>query len=439
MPQPTPYDRQASFTAHSTEQPNAPHSGTSLDAEFNAISTTVIGILANLAKVQRDDGALKNALVTLDSLSPAAIVALGAGSKWVVRGAWVTGAPYAVSDVVVNGTATYVCGQAHTAAALFATDAAVAGRWVLLFDTAGAVPSDGSVTSTKIASGAVTADKVGFTSLDLTGSIRGQGGIRAGAAPAGSQFHGKAAAGDALVKIERTTDDQGVVGLDIIGVGTSWRLAMVAASNILNLTVGGTVFATFASGRADFAGLLRSTGGAFPTTGAGASLNYVGTTGYVTAYDYTGGVWLDLKLRGKDVYLTAGGVDVVKVTSTGVEITGTAKLNGSAMGYLGIPRQSENGAYTLRLIDVGKSVYSENVGGQVITIPAFATTAFADDSAILIINDGSGAIPLTPASGVTLRLAGTATTGSRTIGAGGMAFLKCVKQDRWFVSGPGVS
>jgi len=433
MPQPTPYARTFSFTEHEAASPSQPPPGPALDAEFNALVETLKGALGNLAKLQRDDGALKNAIVTLDALSPAAIATLGAGSNWTPRGPWETATAYAVSDVVSHGTATYVCAAAHGSDDFEA--ALAAGRWLLLFDDGGTEPADGSVTAAKLAAAAVQAEHIGFTGLDLAGAIRGQGGIAAGTAPPGSLFHAKAAAGDVHAKVERTTANQGAVGYQIIGVNATWALEQASNSASLRLRQGATVRVTFLStGGMDVPGAIRAIAGDAPASGAGAFLRYAANIGYVDSYDFTANQWQDLRLRGKDVYIVAGGVVVAKVTADGIDALKPLTQNGSALGYLGIPQNQQDAAYTIAAADVGKSIYSENVAGQTITVPQLPA-----DSSVVVINDGASSITLAQGSGVTLRLAGTATTGNRTIGAGGMAFLKWVKTGRVFVSGPGVS
>ena len=117
MAQPTPYALSFSFTDFAAAHPSLPLPGASLDAELQALVVTLSGVLANLAKLQRDDGALKNQLVTLDSLSPAALLTLGAGSAWTPKGAWATGLGYISTDVVTSGTGSYVCAATHIAAA----------------------------------------------------------------------------------------------------------------------------------------------------------------------------------------------------------------------------------------------------------------------------------------------------------------------------------
>ena len=58
MAQPTPYVPATSFSDHTSSQPEVPQDGIDLDAEFQAIKLTLDEVLANLALIQRDDGAL---------------------------------------------------------------------------------------------------------------------------------------------------------------------------------------------------------------------------------------------------------------------------------------------------------------------------------------------------------------------------------------------
>jgi hypothetical protein len=57
---------------------------------------------------------------------------------------------------------------------------------------------------------------------------------------------------------------------------------------------------------------------------------------------------------------------------------------------------------------------------------------------VTIVNNGTTAISIT-ASGVTLKRAGTASTGTRTLSANGVATLLKVDTNTWFISGAGLS
>lgn len=143
MAQPPAYTRQISLTDYQVLNPSTPLPGTSVDAEFNAVKTTLDATLRNIALLQRDDGKLRNATVTPESFSAAALVLVGA--NFLPRGDWVaSGTLYTIGDMVSTGGATYVCLITHTSSTLFSTDLA-ASRWQRLVGL-----DDGSVTAAKL-------------------------------------------------------------------------------------------------------------------------------------------------------------------------------------------------------------------------------------------------------------------------------------------------
>jgi hypothetical protein len=126
MAQPTAYDRQASFSNIQAQAPSDPLPGDTLDAEFNATKVTLDAILANLALIQRDDGALANASVGLDQLSTEIEVG------WQAPEVWVTTTAYVAGDTVFHGSAFYRLLIAHTSGT-FATDL-TAAKWEEIVD-----------------------------------------------------------------------------------------------------------------------------------------------------------------------------------------------------------------------------------------------------------------------------------------------------------------
>lgn len=109
-----------------------------LDAELNNIQLATSNLVSALTAIQRNDGALLDGVVKIQSLA-AEVLALVGSAGFNVRGAWVTGTAYAVRDLVKSGTGTYVCIGAHTAG-VFATDLAAA-LWTPLYDTTALVAS----------------------------------------------------------------------------------------------------------------------------------------------------------------------------------------------------------------------------------------------------------------------------------------------------------
>jgi hypothetical protein len=115
--------------------------------------------------------------------------------------------------------------------------------------------------------------------------------------------------------------------------------------------------------------------------------------------------------------------------------------NGSAtaVGYRDIPQVSFAGNTTIATTDAGRHYYSTLSTGNVLTIANNASQGFQVGAAISIVNQGTGNITVAQGSGVTLYLAGNATSGNRTISTFGMATLIKVATDTWFINGTGVS
>ena len=73
MTHPTPYDHNFSFTDFSATTPSAHQPCVRLDGEFDAIKQTTDEVRANLAKIQRDDGALRFDFSASDTIKAATI------------------------------------------------------------------------------------------------------------------------------------------------------------------------------------------------------------------------------------------------------------------------------------------------------------------------------------------------------------------------------
>jgi hypothetical protein len=118
-----------------------------------------------------------------------------------------------------------------------------------------------------------------------------------------------------------------------------------------------------------------------------------------------------------------------------VTITATGTIATDTIGYRGLPQNSQTGAYTLALADQGKLV-NTTTGGVV--IPANASVAFPIGSAISIFNN-SGSSQTISITTDTLRQAGTANTGSRTLAQYGLVTCVKVASTTWVISGAGVT
>jgi hypothetical protein len=129
------------------------------------------------------------------------------------------------------------------------------------------------------------------------------------------------------------------------------------------------------------------------------------------------------------------------ITAGNLSVTSnvTGNTAGFAIGYKDIPQVSFTGNVTIATTDAGKHYYSTLSTGNVLTIANNASQSFQVGAAITVINQGTGNITVAQGSGVTLYLAGNATSGNRTVATFGMATLIKVATDTWFINGTGVA
>ena len=137
---------------------------------------------------------------------------------------------------------------------------------------------------------------------------------------------------------------------------------------------------------------------------------------------------------------TAVLTDLTSTNATSTNLTATTVLDAgtigaAAPGFRGLPQNSQTATYTLALTDAGKHI-SITTGGVV--IPANGSVAFPIGTAIAIFNN-SGSSQTVSITSDTLRLAGTATTGTRTVAQYGLVTCVKVASTTWVISGSGLT
>jgi hypothetical protein len=135
----------------------------------------------------------------------------------------------------------------------------------------------------------------------------------------------------------------------------------------------------------------------------------------------------------------ATSLTATNISSSGLDasnaVNDTGTIAPASPGLRGIPQNSQSSAYTLALTDAGKHI-SITTGGVV--IPANGSVAFPTGTAIVIYNNSSSPQNISITSD-TLRQAGTSNTGTRALGAYGVATVMKVASTVWVISGTGVS
>jgi hypothetical protein len=117
--------------------------------------------------------------------------------------------------------------------------------------------------------------------------------------------------------------------------------------------------------------------------------------------------------------------------------TAIRQLQNGTDKYLDIPPNYKTAPYTIAYTDRGQSIDTD----ANVTIPKESVIGYQWPlgTTISIVNTSNADISIIPASGVTLILAGTTTTGTRTLGNWGVACIRRIGTDTWICLGPGVS
>jgi hypothetical protein len=307
--------------------------------------------------------------------------------------------------------------------------------------TVTSVNASGGTTGLSFSGGPVT----GSGTLTLAGTLAvangGTGGTTAsaarsglGATVVGANFF--TLTNPSSVTFVRVNADNTISTLDAatfrsaIGAGTSsttGTVTSVAGTGTVNgLSLSGTVTS---SGNITLSGTLSGvansalTNSAITINGSSISLGGSVSVGTVTSVGGTGST------NGLSLSGTVTGSGNITLSGSVTSVATSATIDGVTIGYRSIPRSTTSG--TAVVADVGKCI-AVSAG---ITIP---NSTFAAGDAVSIYNDSGSAITIT--SGVTtLRLAGTTTTGNRTLAARGLATIWFNSGTEAVISGAGVS
>lgn len=130
-------------------------------------------------------------------------------------------------------------------------------------------------------------------------------------------------------------------------------------------------------------------------------------------------------------------------TNTGDQTAASLQGTGSSAsdaGFRGIPQNSNSAAYTTVLADSGKHIFhpAADTNARTFTIDSNANVAYPVGTAITFVNETSQAVTIAITSD-TLTLAGSTTTGSRTLAQNGVATALKVTSTKWIISGSGLT
>jgi hypothetical protein len=214
-------------------------------------------------------------------------------------------------------------------------------------------------------------------------------------------------------------------GLSAVQVGSRTNHDVLLQTN--NVTR-----ATLSSTGLDIVGALN--------VGGALSFGGVAVTASVTEINYVDGVTsaiqtqLDAKAGSASPTFT-GTVSAAAITASGA--ISADSLADSKGDVRTIPQNSKSADYTLVLSDAGKHILhpSADTTGRTFTIPANSSVAFPIGTAVTFVNQASAGTLTLSITTDTMRLAGSGSTGSRTLAANGIATAIKVTSTEWLISG----
>ena len=112
----------------------------------------------------------------------------------------------------------------------------------------------------------------------------------------------------------------------------------------------------------------------------------------------------------------------------------------NGVGYINIPQNSQSAAYTLVAADAGKHILhpSTDANARTFTIPANGSVAYPIGTAISFVNMTSQVVSIAITTD-TMYLAGTGTTGTRSLAQYGTATALKLTSTTWIISGAGLT
>lgn len=178
-------------------------------------------------------------------------------------------------------------------------------------------------------------------------------------------------------------------------------------------------------------GLLQTNGSktlTFTNTPTVTSINKVAITAPATGSTLT---ISDGKTLSATNTLTLSGTDSTTMTFPPAS---------ASVGYLNLPVNSQSAAYTAVLADSGKLILhpSTDANARTFTIPANASVAYPDGTVLTFINMTSQVVTIAITSDI-MYLAGSGSTGSRTLAQFGVATAVKLTSTTWLISGSGLT
>ena len=239
------------------------------------------------------------------------------------------------------------------------------------------------------------------------------------------------------IKLQGNASGTGTTTLQSGNTNSNLTLALPIADGTANqalITDGAGVLSFASTGSGDVVGPASSVDSelALFNSTTGKLIKRASLTGLVKA---TSGV-ASAATAGTDFVAPSGALGTPSSgTLSGCTVDGT-----DAVGFRNVPINSQSAAYTAVLADSGKAILhpSTDANARTFTIDSNATVAYALGTVLTFINMTSQVVTIAITSD-TLYLAGTGTTGSRSLAQYGMASAIKMTSTTWIISGNGVT
>jgi hypothetical protein len=239
------------------------------------------------------------------------------------------------------------------------------------------------------------------------------------------------------LKIQGNASGTGTTTLQSGNTNSNLTLALPIADGTANqalVTDGAGVLSFASTGTGDVVGPASSVDSelALFNSTTGKLIKRASLTGLVKA---TSGV-ASAATAGTDFVAPSGALG----TPSSGTLTNCTADGTDAVGFRNVPIASKSAAYTTVLADSGKVIFhpSTDANARTFTIDSNANVAYALGTVLTFINMTSQAVTVAITSD-TMYLAGTGTTGSRTLAQYGMATAIKMTSTTWIISGSGLT
>lgn len=136
------------------------------------------------------------------------------------------------------------------------------------------------------------------------------------------------------------------------------------------------------------------------------------------------------------VAIASGGTGGTSIATAATNLQGTG-LDTNSVGFRMVPQNSQSTSYVTVAADSGKHIYTAT-GSITLTIAANSSVAYPIGTAITFVNTNASSVTIAINTD-TMTLAGTTTTGSRTLAQNGVATALKITSTSWLISGTGLT